>query len=658
MEKETSCINSLAILNYFEKHFQGNSRVLFENLDPEIDALPDPEAFLKDPNNWISCKIVAELFERAKAILHDDMVAYHIGKYSVENSSLGYIQRIIIKALFSYKMVLKNIQKLNDKLNRSKRIELVDIEGNRAVVRLHWDPTMHITRDICLYNQGTYTNVPLIWGGNPLELKESCCFLKGAPYCEYHIKWPAKNRFHEIVSRFFTPKSVLMDTIMEMEKDKQIIEKNYEEVNRLNVELNQRIKQLLAIQETGKAILSVLNLEKLLTVIMNLLCNVCKINRAVIMLVNEEDKCLEFVHGVGFGEAIPEEVKNYRIPLDRVSNMLVRVASTGRAEYVSDVKSSSLKKENILVSQMQPTSAYVVPLITRSNVIGVIGTDAVTDQGVPKETREILEIFAPQIAIAIANAKLYSTLQQQMQELKRSHTLLSRAEKLSFLGNIAARLAHEIKNPMTSIGTFIQMLPRKFDDEEFRTDFYNMAMEETLRINNLITELLDLVKTKESHFQPEDLHALIDKMILLLSPQSKAKKIEIVKHYDTRIGYLGLDSEKIKQVILNILSNAVDFTPEKGMIVVSTKKVFNGGHRDAVRIEIKDNGPGIPPSIKEKIFDPYFTTKHKSNMHSGTGLGLFIAHQNMQDHGGAIEVMNNEHGGAKFILTLPDKVEN
>ncbi|MBW1803941.1 MAG: GAF domain-containing protein, partial [Deltaproteobacteria bacterium] len=330
------------------------------------------------------------------------------------------------------------------------------------------------------------------------------------------------------------------------------------------------------------------------------------------MLVNKEEKCLEFVHGVGFGEAVPEEVKNYKVSLDRVSNMLVRVASTGHAEYVSDVKSSSLKKENILISQVQPTSAYVVPLITRSNVIGVIATDAVADQGVPKETRETLEIFAPQIAIAIANARLYSTLQQQMHELKQSHALLSRAEKLSFLGNIAARLAHEIKNPMTSIGTFIQMLPRKYDDEEFRTDFYNVAMEETKRVNNLITELLDLVKTKESHFQLDDLHALIDKMILLLSPQSKAKKIEIIKRYDPRIGYMELDSEKIKQVILNILSNAVDFTPENGMIEVSTKRMVNDGLGDGVRIEIKDNGPGIPPAMKEKIFDPYFTTKHKS----------------------------------------------
>ena len=103
-------------------------------------------------------------------------------------------------------------------------------------------------------------------------------------------------------SRFFTLKSVLMETVKEMEADKKIIEHKYEEVSRLNQELNIRIKQLTAMQETGKAILSVLDLDQLLSVIMNLLFSVCQINRAIIMLVNEEKQCLEYIHGVGFDQ--------------------------------------------------------------------------------------------------------------------------------------------------------------------------------------------------------------------------------------------------------------------------------------------------------------------------------------------------------------------
>jgi len=444
-----------------------------------------------------------------------------------------------------------------------------------------------------------------------------------------------------------------MKTIKEIENDKKIIEKKYGEVYQLNVDLNQKIKQIVAIQETGKAILSVLDLKQLLTVIMNILSNVCKIHRAIIMLVNENERQLEYIYGTDYSGKVPKEIKNYKVPLDRLSNILARVTNTGRSEYVPEVNSSSLRKENIMLTHVKPTSVYVVPLITRSKVIGVIATDAIDGRGVPQETRETLEVFAPHIAIAIENARLYSRLQEQMAELRKSQALLSRSEKFSFLGNLAARLAHEIKNPMTAIGTFIQMMPQKYDDQEFRENFHMIALEETGRINNLITELLDLVKKRESHFELNDLHGLIKKMILLVSPQSNAKRIDVSRRFDPNIGQVWMDSEKMKEVILNLLSNAVDFTPEGGKIEFTTKNCTQKGRPDTICIEIKDNGSGIPQSMIDNIFDPYFTTKHKSSIHNGTGLGLFIAHQNMQDHDGTIEVKSKFNKGTVFTLTLP-----
>ncbi len=654
MEKETSCINSRAILDYVKKHNNGDCSALLKSLDPEIDALQYPEGFLRDSNNWISCGLLCKLYERSKLILQDETAAYQIGRYAAGNISLGYAQRIVFKAFWSVRKALKHGQKINDQWNRNKRVELVELKRNEAVVRLHWNTEMDVRKDICLYNQGVYTSLPQVWGGSPATLKEKCCYFKGASYCEYYITWPFKNRFHEIVSRFFTSKAVLMDTVKEMEEDKKIIEQKYEEVNRLNLELNQKIKQLEALHDTGKAILSLLDLEQLLSVIMNLLSSVCEINRAIIMLLNEKDGCLEYIHGVGFDGEIPEEVKKYRVPMDRLSNILARVASTGRPEYVPEVEASRLRKENIILTFGKPSSVYVVPLITRSKVIGVIATDAVQGKGVSKETRETLEIYASQIAIAIENARLYSKLQEQMEELKRSHALLSRAEKFSFLGNLAARLAHEIKNPMTAIGTFIQMMPKKHNDEEFRRDFHQIAMEETNRVNNLVTELLDLVKTSEPHFELSDLHILIDKMVLLVSPQSNAKRIRITRQFDSDIGQVWMDTEKMKQTILNLLANAIDFVPEGGKIKLVTRHFKEKGKSSFVRIEVQDNGLGIPQSMIAKVFDPYFTTKHKSSMHKGTGLGLFISHQNMQDHGGTIEVNSKVDEGTTFILTLPE----
>ncbi|MEW6664278.1 MAG: ATP-binding protein [Thermodesulfobacteriota bacterium] len=653
MEKETSCVNARAVLEYVRIHNNGKVSGLLGDLDPELDALPDPEGFLKDPNNWIPCSVISKLYERAKRILNDDKAAYKIARHAVENLSMGYVQSIIVKALWSSRKAVKHAQRLNDKFNRNKRVEVVQNRGNKAVVRLHWNPGMEVTKDICLNNQGVYTFMPLIWGGRPLTLQEKCCYFEGAQYCEYHLKWPFRNRFHELLSSLFTSKSVLMEIIAEMEEDKQVIEMKYEEVNRLNSELNRKIRQLMAIQETGKAILSVLDLEALLTVILNLLADACQIHRALIMLVNEKEECLEFTHAVGFSGEVPEEVKKYRVPLGRLSNMLARVASTGQAEYIPEVKAAGLREGNALLTFGKPTSIYVVPLITRSKVIGVIATDAVGEDGVPEETRETLRIFAPQIAIAIENARLYKTLQEQMEEVRRSQALLSRAEKFSFLGNLSARLAHEIKNPMTAIGTFIQLLPQKYDDEDFRNNFYKIALEETKRVNNLITELLDLVKTRECHFEWRDLHDLIERMVLLVSPQSKAKHIEVVLRFDPQAERLWMDTEKMKQVILNLLSNAVEFTPERGRIEISTRMEEDPKRGRSLRIEIADNGIGIQASVMDKIFDPYFTTKHKSSMHNGTGLGLFIAHQNIQDHGGTIEARSQVEQGTTFIVTLP-----
>ncbi len=659
MEKEVNCINTKTILSYLDTHSDLDINDFLANLHPEIDTLSDPVSFLKDSNNWISSEVAAELYKRAKIALNDEDIPYKIGKYAVTNRSLGYLQKIIIKALWSMEKTYKNAQKINDKFNRNKDVELVSVDRSGAVIRLYWKAGMGTTKDICQYNKGIYTYIPLVWGSKKVNLHERCCHFKGDPYCEYVVKWPTRNRINEIFSMFFSSKAVLSETIEEMERDKQLLEKKYEEVNRLNARLNEKIKQLQAVQETGKAILSVLNLDKLLNVLMSKLTNICMINRAIIMIVNDKDGCLEYLYATGFDAEVPEDIKNYKVPLERENNILARVAKTGRSEYVPDVENSKLRKENIVLKYGKPSSVFAVPLINRSKVIGVIATDAVDGEGVLKETRNTLEVFAPQIAIAIENARLYETLQEQMNELKKSHALLSRTEKLAFLGDLAARLAHEIKNPMTAIGTFIQMLPYKLDDEEYRVNFHRIALEETNRVNNLISELLDLVHTRESEFELNSLHELIDKMILLISPKSNAKQIRVETELSAEIKEVWIDSEKMKQVILNLLSNAVEFTPEYGLIKVSTEiKKQKKNARSGILITIQDSGDGISEDMQNKIFDPYFSTKHKSNDHSGTGLGLFIVHQNIQDHGGTIEVKSEVGKGTRFIVDLPMYPDN
>ncbi|CAB5087476.1 hypothetical protein D3OALGB2SA_1095 [Olavius algarvensis associated proteobacterium Delta 3] len=137
MEKETSCINARAILDYVRVH-QGGDAVqhLVQDLHPEIDDLLDPESFLRDPNNWISCAVIAKLYGRAKILLNDDMAAFHIARYAIEHSSMGYTQRLIFKGLWSVDKILQNLQQINDQWNRNKIVDVVETYRKGAVVRL------------------------------------------------------------------------------------------------------------------------------------------------------------------------------------------------------------------------------------------------------------------------------------------------------------------------------------------------------------------------------------------------------------------------------------------------------------------------------------------------------------------------------------------
>lgn len=113
----------------------------------------------------------------------------------------------------------------------------------------------------------------------------------------------------------------------------------------------------------------------------------------------------------------------------------------------------------------------------------------------------------------------------------------------------------------------------------------------------------------------------------------------------------------MRQPILNILTNAVEATADQGKVEILTLLSNHNNGRRQIEIEIRDSGPGIPPEIEEKIFDPYFSTKHKSKRHKGTGLGLFIAHQNIQAHGGTIEINRKFTGGASFKISIPENYE-
>ncbi len=219
----------------------------------------------------------------------------------------------------------------------------------------------------------------------------------------------------------------------------------------------------------------------------------------------------------------------------------------------------------------------------------------------------------------------------------------SMAQRLASLGEFAAGIAHEIKNPLVSIKTFADLLPDKYDHPEFRHRFSTVVSQEITRINDLVVELLGFVRDTDLYYEPVNLTGLVDEVLLLLSPHLEQQNIAIKKKYSSENEVVRLDRTLIKQALLNICLNAVHAMPDQGLLTVGVCY-----QSDKINITVEDTGVGIPDAIKDKVFDPFVTGKA-----NGIGIGLSICHKIINAHSGQISFASKEGRGTRFDINLP-----
>ena len=243
------------------------------------------------------------------------------------------------------------------------------------------------------------------------------------------------------------------------------------------------------------------------------------------------------------------------------------------------------------------------------------------------------------IFVTEENKKNYLLRISDITLIKQLEEEVRRAEKLAALGVMAAGLAHELKNPLVSIRTFSQLLPTKFDDPEFREKFSQVIMEETERINSLIEQVLQFSKPQIGEIKEINIVEILRSTILMVKQSSK-KNVEFFENYfDKEVKIIG-DPDKIKQVFLNVLINALDAVEDEGRIDINFEKENNW-----LKISIKDNGCGIKEEYLSKVFDPFFTTKE-----NGTGLGLSIVARIVDELKGRIRISSEEGKGTEVML--------
>ena len=245
---------------------------------------------------------------------------------------------------------------------------------------------------------------------------------------------------------------------------------------------------------------------------------------------------------------------------------------------------------------------------------------------------------------------------EQIETLKK----MSRANRLSAVGTLAAGIAHEIRNPLVSIQTFLEMVPQKLSelrvtdparlDQEFWEKFYSLSFNEIQRIRTLISELVNFSQPTPPDLITENISRVIEPILDLTRKEADKRGIEISYHADPDIPLIHIDVSKIKQVLLNLILNAFQAMPEGGEVRIIARSVHPRGQARTVQVVVQDNGQGIPEEIKEQLFDPFFTTQDPGE---GIGLGLTICHQIMEEHGGEIEIKNRHGQGAEAILNFP-----
>jgi signal transduction histidine kinase len=249
--------------------------------------------------------------------------------------------------------------------------------------------------------------------------------------------------------------------------------------------------------------------------------------------------------------------------------------------------------------------------------------------------------------VALDNALLY-------EDLRRSQILMRRTDRLRSLETIAGGFAHEIRNPLTSIKTFVQLAPERRHDEEFIGQFSHVVLEDVHRIERLIQEILDYARYMEPKFAEEDLNEVVSSCLYFVEVKAESKGILIEKSLARGLPPIMVDRQQLKQVVLNLLLNALEAMGDLGgRLLVRTRRLVKPGGDGWIQIEVRDTGPGIAPADLDHIFDPFYTTKHQSDEREGTGLGLTIVHQIVQEHHGYIEVESQLGSGTTFYIDLP-----
>ena len=460
----------------------------------------------------------------------------------------------------------------------------------------------------------------------------------------------------------------------------------FEEVQSRTRDLSQSVDELRALGEVSQTVNSTLDLETVLTTIVGRSVQLSRTDAGAIYVFDEERKEFRLHATYGMSAAIIAAITGRHIGLDDTNT---GAAATQRKSIpVPDIRNEPASPVNEIILREGYRSILIIPLLRPDHIVGALVVRRKTPGEFSKSTIELLQTFADQSVVAIQNARLFENVEARkrelatsLEDLRTTQDRLAQTQKLASLGQLTAGIAHEIKNPLNLVNNFSGVSAELVD--ELQGALEEASLNEKRR--GEITELMDtlrgnlervvqhgkradaIVKNMLLHsregsgeHRPVDINALVEEGLNLAYHGARAERqgfnISLEKSFDPNAGEADVFPQDITRVLLNLISNGFYAATKRGAetnggdyeptLAAATK---NRG--DCVEITIRDNGMGIPAGVKEKMFNPFFTTKPAGE---GTGLGLSISHDIVvKQHGGSIEVETQPGEFTEIKIVLP-----
>ena len=419
----------------------------------------------------------------------------------------------------------------------------------------------------------------------------------------------------------------------------------FKELAARTAELTKSVGELRALGEVGQAVSSTLDLETVLCTIVSRATTLAGMDGGAIY---EYDEAREqfYLHAT---DQLPDElVEALRAaPTPKGEGALGRMAVTGEPVEIRDIADEALYQSRVreLLIRLGYRSLLAVPLLREDHLLGGLVVNRNNAGEFAQPVIDLLKTFATQSALAIQNARLFREIEEKGRQLETASQ-----HKSEFLAN----MSHELRTPLNAIIGFSEVLSERMFGEinEKQAEYLGDILESGRHLLSLINDILDLSKIEAGRMELEptdfDLPSAIENALMLVKERAHRRGIAVVRTIDERLGMIHADERKVKQVLLNLLSNALKFTPEGGQIDVRARV-----HEGAVEISVTDTGVGIAPADQEAVFEEFRQVGTSSKKVEGTGLGLAISRKFIELHGGRIWVKSQEGNGSTFAFTVP-----